>query len=220
MITKKQLRKLTLKGWVEFESVNNDESLINISRELGNVINHPNGQLIDYLKPKSKAEAKENTFSYNFGHQQFPLHTDTAFWNLPTRYVLMSCEGTSETATLFVTYDEICKILTESELVDLKKSIFLIKTANKNFYASLINTYENNTFLRFDRNCMKPINKSANITLNILDEKLSELNVNKVLWDKSKIFIFDNWRILHGRESLKNDEIRTLKRIYIKHKYL
>ncbi|WP_137905824.1 TauD/TfdA family dioxygenase [Chryseobacterium sp. 2VB] len=218
MINKEQLNELTLKGWIEFCSVNSDEYLIDISKRIGDVINHPNGKLIDYLVPKVKTEAKINTFSHNFEYQKFPLHTDTAFWNLPTRYVLMSCEGTSETATTFVTYDEICKIVTESELLNLKKSIFLIKTANKNFYTSLINTYENNTFLRFDRNCMKPVNKSAKISLNIIDEKLNELTINKVLWDKSKIFIFDNWRTLHGRESLKNEKTRTLKRIYIKHR--
>ncbi|MCD0456791.1 TauD/TfdA family dioxygenase [Chryseobacterium sp. LC2016-27] len=218
MINEEQLNELNLKGWIEFCSVNIDEHLINISKKIGEVISHPNGKLIDYLTPKEKIEAKKNTFSYNFEHQQFPLHTDTAFWNLPARFVLMSCEDTSETATTFVTYDEICKILTESELVNLKKSIFLIKTANKNFYTSLINKYENNTFLRFDRNCMKPVNKSAKIAFSILEEKLNEFNINKVLWDKPKIFIFDNWRVLHGRESIKNDKTRTLKRIYIKHK--
>lgn len=218
MINKEQLNELNLKGWIEFYSLNNDEYLIDISKKIGEIINHPNGKLIDYLTPKVKTEAKKNTFSYNFEHQKFPLHTDTAFWNLPARFVLMSCEDTSETATTFVTYDEICKILTESELVNLKKSIFLVKTTNKNFYTSLINTYENNTFLRFDRNCMKPINKNAKIALNIIDEKLNELTIHKVLWDKSKIFIFDNWRILHGRESFKNEKTRTLKRIYIKHR--
>lgn len=218
MINKEQLNELNLKGWIEFYSVNNDEYLIDISKKIGEVINHPNGKLIDYLTPKVKTEAKKNTFSYNFEHQKFPLHTDTAFWNLPARFVLMSCEDISETATTFVTYNEICKILTESELIEMKKAIFTIKTNSKSFYTSLINTYESNVFLRFDKNCMKPANKSARNIVSIIDEKLNDISINKVLWDKPKIFIFDNWRILHGRESVKNDKTRTLKRIYIKHR--
>ncbi|MEC3876692.1 Fe(II)-2OG oxygenase family protein [Chryseobacterium salviniae] len=218
MISRQQLNELNLKGWIEFYSVNNDEYLLNISKEIGNIVNHPNGQLIDYLNPKRKINTIKNTFSHNFEHQEFPLHTDTAFWNLPARYVVMSCEETSETATTFITYDEIHKTLTVAELNELKKSIFIVKTPSENFYTSLINNLDNDVCLRFDKNCMKPINKSAKIALNILDEKLSLLCVNKVEWDKAKIFIFDNWRVLHGRESLKNDEMRTLKRIYIKHK--
>ena len=65
---------------------------------------------------------------------------------------------------------------------------------------------------------MKPANKSARNVLSIIDEKLNDISINKVLWNEPKIFIFDNWRILHGRESVKNDKTRTLKRIYIKHR--
>lgn len=215
-MTAQQKTQLNTKGWIEFYSKNDNENLFNLSRTLGQIIKHPNGNDIDYLKLKNRDEAKENTFSYNFEYEKFPFHTDTAFWDLPARFVLMSCEGISKAKTTFIGYDEIYKALLPSEISELKKSIFLIKTPTKNFYTSFINTYNSHIFMRLDTNCMKPINKSAKISLNIIDEKLNTLHVNKVDWDKPKVFIFDNWRILHGRESVKNDENRILKRIYIK----
>lgn len=217
-MTVQQQNQLSSKGWLELSFINNNENLLNLSQTLGEIIKHPNGNEIDYLRLKNKDEAKKNTFSYNFEYEKFPFHTDTAFWDLPARFVLMSCEDISTVGTTFIGFDEIYKNLLPLEIAELKKSIFLIKTPTKNFYTSFINTYNNKTFIRFDTNCMKPINKSAKTSLDIIEEKLSTLHINKVDWDKPKVFIFDNWRILHGRESVKNDKPRTLKRIYIKHK--
>ncbi|MYY47045.1 hypothetical protein EH153_03520 [Elizabethkingia anophelis] len=210
------LHQLNSKGWIEFSSSTDDDILVDLSKKIGEIIVHPNGNYIDYLKPKNKEEATKNTFSYNFELDKFPFHTDTAFWELPARFVLLSCENKSDTGTTFVTFNDIYKDLTSLEISELRKSIFLIKTTTKNFYTSFLNKHLNQEFIRFDSNCMKPVNKSAKTTLEIIDEKLNKLAINKITWDKPKVFVFDNWKILHGRESVKNNENRILKRIYIK----
>jgi alpha-ketoglutarate-dependent taurine dioxygenase len=215
-MTPEHLKQLTTNGWTEFNSIADDCTLINISKTLGELVKHPNGNDIEYLKPKYKKDAIKNSFSYKYEFDRFPLHTDTAFWEIPAKYVLLSCEEPSNTATTIITYEEIYKNLAPSEISELKKSIFLVKTSTKNFYTSFINKYLDHTFIRFDSNCMKPINKSASITLDIIEEKLGKLPLSNINWEKPKVFIFDNWKALHGRESVNNDENRILKRIYIK----
>lgn len=215
-MTTQQLNQLNSNGWIELDYITNDETLFELSKSIGQILKHPNGNAIDYLKPKFKKDAVKNTFSYNFEYENFPFHTDTAFWNIPARYVLLSCEGSSKTATTFVTYREIYKTLTHKEFDEMKKSIFLVKTANKNFYSSFINTYENKILIRLDTNCMKPMNNSAKRALELINKKLNNSQINKIEWNKPKVFIFDNWRILHGRESINLGESRILKRIYIK----
>jgi alpha-ketoglutarate-dependent taurine dioxygenase len=215
-MTNQQITQLNTNGWIEIESITDDEILIDLSKKFGQIIKHPNGNEIDHLKPKDSSVAIKNTFSHKYEFDEFPFHTDTAFWNLPARYVLMSCQGLSNTGTTFLTFDDMYRTLNPQEIIDFKKSIFLIKTPTKKFYSSLINIYANQTFIRFDTNCMTPINKSANKTIEIIDNKTNQLNINKIMWDRPKVFIFDNWRIIHGRESVKNDENRILKRIYIK----
>lgn len=210
------LKQLTSNGWTEFNSITDDRTLISISKTLGEIVKHPNGNDLEYLKPKYKEDAIKNTFSYKYEFDRFPLHTDTAFWEIPARFVLLSCDEASNTATTIITYEEVYKNLTPSEISELKKSVFLVKTPTKNFYTSFINKYLDHTFIRFDSNCMKPFNKSASITLDIIQDKLGKLPLNSINWDKPKVFIFDNWKALHGREFVKSDENRILKRIYIK----
>jgi hypothetical protein len=212
----KNLEQLNKIGWTEFHSINKDEELIKIAKSLGEILIHPNGKKIDYLKPKTKSIAIKNTFSYNFGLGEFPFHTDTAFWEQPAKYVLLSNGTLSKTATTIITYDQLLKLLTPLEISELKKSIFLVKTPSRNFYTSIINGSFNREYIRYDNNCMKPINKSAILSIGIIQEKLNKISPKKISWDNSKVLLLDNWRTFHGREFLKEDEIRILKRIYIK----
>nr|WP_199001847.1 TauD/TfdA family dioxygenase [Flavobacterium sp. ASV13] len=215
-MTTEQLKILNSKGWIEFNSMTDDGTLIKISKSLGKVLKHPNGNDIEYLKPKHKKDSVKNTFSYNYEFERFPLHTDTAFWEIPAKFVLLSSNELSHTATTIIAYEDIYKSLSISEISEIKKSIFIVKTATKNFYTSFINKYLDDNFIRFDSNCMKPVNKSAKITLEIIEDKLVKIPVRNITWDKPKVIIFDNWKVLHGREAVKTDEHRILKRIYIK----
>lgn len=210
------LSQLFCRGWIEFNSSNDDLYLIEIAKNIGIIQVHPNGNVIDYLMPKKHALANQNTFSHKYGHNSFPFHTDTAFYSSPIRYVLLSSQYISTTATTFISFDKIHKSLSRIELQTLKDSIFLIKTGKKNFYSSLISNVKDQIFIRYDTNCMIPANYHAKNAIEIISEKLQNIKTNKIVWDKPKVFIFDNWKILHGREIITNDEKRTLKRIYIK----
>ncbi len=215
MLNTEILNEIDEKGWVEFNHLNDEESLLKIANVLGNVIKHPNGNIIDSLSPKDKANANKNTFSHKFGFEKFPFHTDTAFWNIPTRYVLLSSIKNSQSATLFTTYQNLINHLSQEEFQTLEKSIFLVKTNRTNFYSSILCKISNKASIRYDSNCMKPMNTFAKEAIKIIESKLNNISISKISWDSEKIFIFDNWKVLHARDVVNNLETRILKRIYI-----
>lgn len=208
--------ELNLHGWCEIPvHLKNENELIDIANRIGKVLKHPNGNMIDIIKPKMKSEAIKNSFSYNYEYGVFPLHTDTAFWNIPARYVLLSNDKSSNTATTIVHTNEFIKLLSDKELQEIKKSIFVVKTQNANFYTKIINRNAQDFFFRFDLNCMKPVNSSAENIKEIFESKVSLFSMKKICWDDPKILVFDNWKTLHGRDAIGEDKNRKLKRIYI-----
>ena len=56
---------------------------------IGNVIPHPNGELIDTLIPSDGKSSSKGSFSNRFGFGAFPLHTDAAFWPTPTKQMIL-----------------------------------------------------------------------------------------------------------------------------------
>lgn len=207
-------QELYVNGWVIFNSPNEDEILLEISNELGCIMMHPNGKLIDYLTPKDKFEAIKNTFSYKHGFEKFPFHTDTAFWNTPARYVLMSSKNISLTETLIIDLEYINNLNTE-EISILEKSIFLVKTNQSNFYCSILSKQNESLILRFDSNIMKAVNSYAKKAIFIIENIINNSKIHRINWDNPKVLIIDNWRTLHARSSVYNKENRILKRIYI-----
>lgn len=206
-------QRLDKNGWVVFDNPNEDEVLLKISKKFGQIIMHPNGKLIDYLTPKEKTEAIKNTFSHKYGFEKFPFHTDTAFWNIPARYVLMSSKDIGLTETLVLTLESVSQLNTE-EISILDKSIFLVKTNQSNFYCSLISRQNGNQILRYDPNSMKAINSYAKKAIMIIENIVENSQIHRINWNKPKILIIDNWKTLHTRSSIIDKE-RILKRIYI-----
>lgn len=206
--------KLDENGWVVFNNPNEDEILLEISKIFGLIIMHPNGKLIDYLSPKEKTESIKNTFSYKYGFEKFPFHTDTAFWNIPARYVLMSCENISSTETLILTLESVNKLTTE-ELCILEKSIFLVKTNQSNFYCSVLSKVNGSQIFRYDPNTMKAINSYAKKAIMVIENIINNSEIHRINWNNPQILIIDNWKTLHARSSIIDKEDRILKRIYI-----
>lgn len=208
------IQELNSVGWCEIQStLTSDEDLIETAKHFGLIILHPNGKCIDQLSPKGKTQAIKDTFSYNYEFGEFPFHTDTAFWNTPVRYILMSCTKSS-TSTTIIKWQDMLSLCSDAERKILEKAIFLIKTPRYSFYTQLFNRYSSETFFRFDPNCMFPKNNSAKVAEEILKDKIKETHVTKISWDRPKVLIIDNWKALHGRDAIYNKD-RILRRIYI-----
>ncbi|MEZ5029765.1 MAG: TauD/TfdA family dioxygenase [Saprospiraceae bacterium] len=202
-------------GWIEITDIHSDNKLLDIANQLGEVIAHPNGEVISNISPKAKEASMNGTFSNRFGFEEFPLHTDTAFWSKPVRFVLLSSENVSQTKTLILHKNKIWERLNESDQVTAKQAVYIVKTIHGQHYASLLFNDSGNSGLRYDPCTMYPVNKAAKEIHQKINEILKDLSPYEIEWSGNKVIIFDNWSTLHGRSNANSKENRILKRIYI-----
>lgn len=213
------LNNILLNGWaqVDFNSIDIGD-LLSFATTLGKPIRHPNMNLVDIIHPKKMdlASKYRGTFSSVYGFQDFPLHTDTAFWHQPARLIVMKTMKKSQTDTLIIPFKNLFDDFDEYINNLMKDAIFLCKTPQKNFYTT-ININNSMKHIRFDPNCMFPSNKAARILVQKINASI-KLQVDKIIrikWDNNLIIV-DNWQVLHGRDFISNDDFdRSLMRIYL-----
>lgn len=210
-----KLKTLKEKAWVEFHEFSLEEDLLNLAAQFGKVIPHSNGKLIFHLKPKLKGDGITGTLSNRYGREEFPYHTDTVFWTKPARYVLLHSNLESDCSTLMLKTSDVLNFFSPEEVKKAKRSNFIIKTNGKTQYTSLFIKDLNTLLLKYDPTCMFPVDKLARETVLKLEKVVSELQPSRIRWSTNKTVIFDNWKILHGRDSVKDKDNRELKRIYI-----
>lgn len=211
-----QKDNLTEFGFIEIEGLSSDAELIYNARHLGSVIPHSNGELIFILRPKDSNSAYEGTLSNIYGFGTFPYHTDTSFWPSPARYILLHSDLGSKCDTLIVAVKDIWESLSQADRSDARRAIFITKTIHRQFYASLIFEEHGIRFIRYDPSCMAPMNDSAKRIVRKLNKLLKKIPPLRVNWTEGKTLIIDNWKLLHGRDKVNDENHRTLKRIYIK----
>ena len=203
-------------GWAEFSSGSSDLELISIASDIGNLLKHPNGQNVFTLKAKLENNSVKGSFSNRHGLNDFPLHTDTAFYKKPARYILMHSIKPSICDTTLLPKIAFWDLMTNSDKKKAERSIYLVNTNREKFYTSFIFRENKEEGVKYDPSCMSPFNKNAKDFDLIFSEILSEVLPININWSENKTLIIDNWNILHGRKSAQKDTKRELKRIYIK----
>ncbi|GAB5526804.1 MAG: hypothetical protein Roseis2KO_46760 [Roseivirga sp.] len=214
-MTQKNIDILKKKGWIELESCSDETKLLEAAKSIGNIVKQPNQQDIFSLYPSEANDAKEGTFSNLHGKSEFPLHTDTAFLNIPIRYMLLNTEKDSFCGTTVLSTKNLFHQLSVEEMKIATKSIFLLKTNKGSYFTSLFFRQMSEEGFRYDSTCMTPINKHAKDFVPILQRAINGVEPEVIKWDRHKTVLIDNWKTLHGRESIGADSKRELKRIYI-----
>jgi hypothetical protein len=202
-------------GYTEFTSDSTDSELISMASNIGEIIKHPNGQSVFTLKAKLENDAIKGTFSGKHGLNNFPLHTDTAFYKKPARYILMHSVNPSNCDTTLLLKNSFWDLMTKSDKIKAERAIYLVKTNQEKFYTSFIFRNNNEEGFKYDPSCMSPVNKYAKEFDQIFNEILLKIPLTNIKWSGNKTIVIDNWNILHGRKSAQNDIKRELKRIYI-----
>jgi len=186
-------------GWwlskLEGEDLN---GLLDIAKELGVPVGgRKKGQLIEILKPQDSESANKKSLSKRFGFSAFPYHCDTAHWATPIRYIVLGCinPGSCGRKTFLIDWQKIEFELREINL--LRNAVFLIKNGRNSFYSTILD--QNEKFFRFDPGCMSPVDNEASNTLNLIEDKISEVEPIEISWKKGSVLVIDNWRMLHGR---------------------
>ena len=207
--------ELKRNGWVQIEGVDSKEDLLSIASYLGIIKPHPNGESVFCLKPSDGKAAVKGTFSNVFGCSEFPLHTDTAFWTIPARYLVLGMIEQSDCDTHIISTSDIFSKLGDEVSKLARTSIYMIDTIEEKKYSSLYFKYQSQTGFKFDANCMKPINRDAKLFHSKIMECFTDLKTTPIIWSGNKAVVLDNWNTLHGRRAVSDTENnRKLFRIY------
>ncbi|MGN6730292.1 MAG: hypothetical protein ACTHJG_10720 [Rhodanobacteraceae bacterium] len=197
---------LSIYGYVELFDIQSVEEALGATSPLGDVI-PLNDQVIQTLTPTNSEAAASPSFSKRYGRAAFPLHTDTAFWEKPARFVVFFMTGASRTATLVLPLQD------AEVMINFAKStnpIFLRQTVNGPIYSRPWAEKIGGCAL-YDPCYMRPANHAAKDFETVM-AKISA-RAHSVAWTGKKVLIIDNWRTFHGREDCSNDK-RVLFRFY------
>ena len=209
-------KKLEIEGWVEIEGVSSPSSLVAIAEKIGTIIPHPSGELISVLKPSDGVASIRGTFSSIYGFEAFPLHTDTAFWPKPARYIVMGVLNEDKTSTNIVSTISILNTLTRFARNAAKTAVYKVTTPSGVHFTSLMFNERGSKGFRFDPCCMIQANESAKIFDSEFREATTAIKPYKITWNSGKALIIDNWNAMHGRSAIKDSsKNRELLRIYV-----
>lgn len=203
-------RLSTGRGWHQVSGITDDQSLINLAASLGCA---REGHIARLL-PMESANAKSRSFSFTYGLDEFPLHTDVAFWPIPARYLVMWAEKPSTTPTLILGAAALRELL---EPIRLNESIFSIRTTRGATYSGLrFQSVEDNlTGIRFDPFHTRPANNAAQRLAELLRNPPAAA-IEYFAWSGENAVVIDNWTCLHGRAAVEeSDRGRVVRRLYI-----
>ncbi len=151
------------------------------------------------------------TLSNIYGLNNFPLHTDGSHFPIPPRWVILEYASLahSKTATILVdTFDQ--KALPANDNI-FNNEIYLVTGGKKSFLSTIVNkNLHKVSILRWNNLTMKKLNKLDNRSF----DNLPFNNRTRIEWEPNQTLIFDNWRMLHGREAIKPNE---KNRVFIRH---
>lgn len=195
-------QRLAEVGAVLLKSENSSETCLaeiiySLAMSLGSLAPGRTGESIERLVPYDRDAARPPSLSAIHGLAPFPLHTDTAYWYRPARYIILGCSAVGDWAVPTILFDhEQLPILNESKSL-LQSAPFKIANGRRSFYAPILD--RNLAFFRYDRDCMAPATPSASQIVHELSRQLSPEGTYQHFWQAGDIMIVDNWRLLHGR---------------------
>ena len=155
------------------------------------------------LRAKSRADAYARSLSVQHGLGSLPLHTDTAHWLTPARYLgLLRTDSSSACVATYLWDAEglMCKM---SDASSNGHEIFFVRNAAQSFYAAI--TSPTRGFVRLDAGCMIPRTARGRALLDQFANPAAVSGVESVYLKRGEALIIDNWRVLHGRGSAEGD---------------
>ena len=204
-------------GWSQIHGIYNDADLLDVASSLGTPVQLTGGSYIKCIRPTPEAHAKPATLSATYGTGSFPLHTDTAFWPLPCRYIVMRVVGDFRRSTTVLSFTELLLNCHRTQIYNAEHSIWRIDILSRKFYCSLRFQSGNGSGWRYDAQCMQPVNLAARKMRELIPRMVKGAEQDIIKWSHDTAVVISNWNTLHGRGPDPNQEgIRELHRIYVR----
>lgn len=202
-----EIDKLHSDGWVSLDGFSNATEL----RDAIAVLSSSPPELSGRLIPRNAGSVGARSFSFYHGTSRFPMHTDTAFWPVPARFVVLMAEEASVVPTLICPPSSLDVLLKGDAS---RRAVFAAKTTEGCLYRG-IRLVPNKNFVRFDSCYMTPANDAARALASALANP-SHCAIEEHLWTGRNALVVDNWRCLHGRGAAGHEPCRSLIRFYVR----
>jgi hypothetical protein len=181
---------------------------------LGEIVPGRNRQPIERVVPHAPDAAYAGSLSSEYGLNALPLHTDTAHWPVPCRYLVMGCIEPGPRPVPTMLLDSRKVQLSQNEISLCRNTPFLVRNGRRSFYGSILDA--DRTFIRFDRGCMTPLSQRGHTALDVFSDQRHAGILHSHNWRAGQIIVFDNWRVLHGRGGEQTKPGRILLRAMIR----
>jgi alpha-ketoglutarate-dependent taurine dioxygenase len=208
---------LDARGWYAFSPHERPEEgalterIHDIARLLGEIVPGRDRQLIERVVPRQLSEAFSGSLSSVYGLKQLPLHTDTAHWPTPCRFLILACLEVGPLPVPTDLLDSYRMTLSDDNVAACRRAPFLVRNGKRSFYSSIVD--EDRQFMRFDRGCMTPCCKQGRTVLEAFDPRRHAPASHE--WKRGDILVINNWRVLHGRGGERTAPGRVLLRAMI-----
>lgn len=209
------MNQLKANGFYCFDK-NTDISdcLCDIGSKLGVLKPDVYGNIVHVLEAKNCESGVRGSFSNVYGLSQFPWHTDTAFWDIPCRYLLLSAESANDCPTIYHTFKSLVSDWEDFKIL-ASKAIFKLTLPSGIRVVPFKFNRGKSTGYRYDQHIMSPYNESAKIIDAILKNGIYKVKPIEVKWTGKNAIIIDNWMGIHSRGVAVNCPDRKLYRLYI-----
>lgn len=192
--------RLRSSGWVSYAFDGGDLTahLLDLAMHLGTpVAARRRKSPVEILTPLGCAEAKPSSPSRMFGLGAIPLHTDTAHWVEPCRYIILGCVAPGSCGRRTMIADSLDLGIDSETRRNLRDCQFRVLNGRRSFFAPVLGP--NDSFLRFDQACMALVDARSRAALGVMSQAISDLPVETIDWFEGRVLLMDNWRVLHGR---------------------
>ena len=211
------VNELRSQGWTLVDGISSGEDLLSLGKTLGIPVCTPNGELVKEIRRLPKDAAPPGSQSALYGAGPFPLHTDTVFWPLPVRYVLLRGYGDTRRPTTIRSFAELVADCDEQFRARAKRSVWIVKAGSRPFYCSLQFYHGNASCWRYDFDLMTPANADAEYVNAVLRPRVSADSIPGISWSGDQAVVMSNWHVLHGRGPQPPDEgTRIIERLYVR----
>ena len=191
------------------------DALLVAAKSLGEITPGRGGAQVEEVVPESIETARPGSLSSRYGLDPLPLHTDTAHWVFPCRYLALACVRVGASPTPTILLDSRKAKLTLAQWMACRSAVFAIRNGRQSFYGTIADRAR--PFIRLDPGCMTPLSDEGVRALGAFDIGQHGDSIELHDWAVGDILLFDNWRFLHARgQKATTDRGRLLLRAMIR----
>lgn len=210
-------REVEERGLAFVPGVDDGSSLLDLARSLGDPVPSADGKFVKTLKVIPHKAAHPRTLSAAFGSGSFPLHTDTAFWTVPARFLVLRAIGDTRRSTMACPISDILELGGRKLTTVVGKSVWSLRTSTGSVYCEMsFRGPDQRLGFRYDRQCMTPANSAAQEVDEFMSSGLPETATQQISWADGIAVVIANWHSLHGRGPKPPlEQERILQRVYV-----